>query len=148
MSARKERWLLVGAGIIGLAAAGFFAFKALGNNMSYFYSPLEISQNKHPKNHIFRIGGMVVVDSLKRNPQDNLNVHFDITDNAATIAVEYHGILPDLFKEGQGVVADGKINEAGVFIASKVLAKHDENYMPPEAAAAMQKAIEQGAVKP
>ncbi len=148
MSARKERFLLVGVGIIGLAIAVFFAFKALGNNMSYFYSPLEISQNKYPKDHLFRVGGMVVVDSLKRDEKDNLTVYFQITDNAKTINVQYHGILPDLFKEGQGVVADGKINEAGVFMATEVLAKHDENYMPPEAAAAMQKAIEQGAVKP
>ncbi len=148
MKVRHERLILVIGGLIVLAIAGFLVVKGISNSAAFFYSPLEVSQHKYPKEKAFRVGGMVVEGSLKRDEKDNLQVLFQITDNVKVVDVRYHGILPDLFKEGQGVVAQGKITADGIFKASKVLAKHDENYMPPEAAAAMQAAKEQGKTMP
>src|SRR5262249_18384770 len=110
---------------------------AFRGNVVFFFTPSQIAANEAPKNGVFRVGGMVQAGSLKRN---GLDVQFLVTDTAKTIPVAYNGILPDLFKEGKGVVAQGKLGSDGVFHANQVLAKHDENYMPPEAAHALTKA--------
>ena len=138
MKARQKRliFILVGLTILGLAA--WLVFNALGSNMSYFYSPTEVVEKKAPEDHLFRLGGMVVEGSVQRGQE--LTVRFAVTDTANVVNVEYTGILPDLFEEGQGVIAQGKLNTAGIFVASEVLAKHDENYMPPEVADALEKA--------
>ena len=115
--------------------AEFLVFRALDSNLSYFYSASEVAYNQAPKDHVIRLGGMVVDGSLKRG--EGLTVHFAVTDNASKVNVQYTGILPDLFAEGQGVIAQGKLNSDGVFVADEVLAKHDETYMPPEVADSM-----------
>ena len=113
--------------------------RAFNSNLVFFFTPSEVAENKAPTDRTFRIGGLVSAGSIKRQP-DGLTVAFDVTDTAKTIPVSYKGILPDLFKEGKGVVAQGKIGPDGVFRAAEVLAKHDENYMPPEAAEALKRA--------
>ena len=135
MKARHKRlgFLVVGLTVLGLAAV--LVFRALDSNLSYFYSASEVAYNQAPKDHVFRLGGMVVDGSLKRG--EGLTVHFTVTDNASNVNVQYTGILPDLFQEGQGMIAQGKLNSDGVFIADEVLAKHDETYMPPEVAESM-----------
>ncbi len=138
MKARKKRLILIFVGLVSLGLASWLVFNALGNNMSYFYSPTEVVQKKAPEDHLFRLGGMVVEGSLQRGQA--LTVRFAITDTANAVNVEYTGVLPDLFDEGQGVIAQGKLNTAGIFVASEVLAKHDEKYMPPEVADALEKA--------
>ena len=142
MKARHKRLVFVIAGLIALGLAAWLVFSALGTNLSYFYSPTEVVQKKVPDGHVFRLGGMVVKDSVERGKE--LTVKFAVTDTASEVKVQYTGILPDLFEEGQGVIAQGKLNDQGIFVASEVLAKHDENYMPPEVADAMEKA---GAMK-
>jgi len=107
---------------------------ALRDNIAYFFSPSQVEAGEVASGKVFRLGGLVRVGSLKRQ---SLDVGFVVTDNQSDIKVRYHGILPDLFKEGKGVVAKGRLNSKGVFIADEVLAKHDENYMPPEVAAVM-----------
>jgi len=138
MKARQKRliFILIGLAVLGLAA--WLVFNALGNNMSYFYSPTEVVEKKAPEDHLFRLGGMVVNGSVERGQE--LTVRFAVTDTANVVNVEYTGILPDLFEEGQGVIAQGKLGDNGIFVASEVLAKHDENYMPPEVADALEKA--------
>jgi len=138
MKARQKRliFILIGLAVLGLAA--WLVFNALGNNMSYFYSPTEVVEKKAPEDHLFRLGGMVVNGSVERGKE--LTVRFAVTDTANAVNVEYTGILPDLFEEGQGVIAQGKLGDNGTFVASEVLAKHDENYMPPEVADALEKA--------
>ncbi|NOY15709.1 MAG: cytochrome c maturation protein CcmE [Gammaproteobacteria bacterium] len=138
MKARKKRLIFIFVGLVFLGLASWLVFNALGNNMSYFYSPTEVVQKKAPEDHLFRLGGMVVEGSLQRGQA--LTVRFAITDTANAVNVEYTGILPDLFDEGQGVIAQGKLNTAGIFVATEVLAKHDEKYMPPEVADALEKA--------
>jgi cytochrome c-type biogenesis protein CcmE len=135
MKARHKRlgFLVVGLTVLGVAAV--LVFRALDSNLSYFYSASEVVSNKAPKDHVFRLGGMVVNGSLKRS--EGLTVQFTVTDNAQNVNVQYTGILPDLFQEGQGVIAQGKLNTDGVFVADEVLAKHDETYMPPEVAESM-----------
>ncbi len=135
MKARHKRlgFLVVGLAVLGLAAV--LVFRALDSNLSYFYSTSEVVNNQAPTDHVFRLGGMVVDGSLKRG--EGLTVHFTVTDNASKVEVQYTGILPDLFQEGQGVIAQGRLNRDGVFIADEVLAKHDETYMPPEVADSM-----------
>jgi len=142
MKARHKRFalLLVGLGI--LAAAAVLVFQALGNNMSYFFSPTEVYTGKAPKDHVFRLGGLVKPGSLKRGQK--LTSTFVITDNHKDVTVRYTGVLPDLFSEGRGAIAQGRLNADGVFIADEVLAKHDENYMPPEVAAALKKGHQRG----
>ena len=125
-----------------LGAAAWLVFNALGNNLSYFFSPTEVVENKAPDNHLFRLGGLVQPGSLERGQE--LTVRFDITDNHHTVKVAYTGILPDLFKEGQGVIAQGHMGQDGIFVAEEVLAKHDENYMPPEVADALEKGHQKG----
>ena len=135
--ARKKRISLVILMVIGVGAAAAFALNAFNQNLMFFFSPSEILEGKAPKGSVLRLGGMVVEGSIKR-PETGLTTRFDITDNLKTITVEYTGILPDLFRDGQGIVAKGQLSSDGKsFIASEVLAKHDENYMPPEVAEKM-----------
>jgi len=137
MKARHQRLSLIVIGLAILGLATYLVLNALEGNLSYFFSPTQVHNGEAPKDHVFRLGGMVEKGSVKRAEGD-LTVNFVVTDNNKTMAVAYTGILPDLFEEGQGVIAQGKLNADNVFIADEVLAKHDENYMPPEVAAAMQ----------
>ena len=136
----------IAAGIALIAVAAGLVLNALQGNVAFFFSPSEVAEKKAPLDKTFRVGGMVEKGSLKRLP-DGLTVQFVVTDTAKTIPVSYTGLLPDLFKEGKGVVAQGRLGPDGVFRASEILAKHDENYMPPEAAAALKKAHSDGAAK-
>jgi cytochrome c-type biogenesis protein CcmE len=139
MKPRHRRFAWIGAGVLTLAAAAALVLNAFQSNLVFFFSPTDIVENRAPQGRAFRVGGMVEEKSLRRGA-DGLTVRFNITDTAKTVPVVYKGILPDLFKEGKGVVAQGKIGPDGVFQATEVLAKHDENYMPPEAAAAVDQA--------
>jgi cytochrome c-type biogenesis protein CcmE len=141
MNKRSKRKLLVALVVTLVFIAAFLGFQAFEENMMYFFSPTEVKAGEAPDNRKFRVGGLVVNGTVKRIP-DSLKVTFDLTDNANIMTVEYSGILPDLFREGQGIVALGALNSEGLFVADEVLAKHDENYMPPEVADAL-KAAEQ-----
>ncbi|MCW8847579.1 MAG: cytochrome c maturation protein CcmE [Sedimenticola sp.] len=138
MKARHKRLGFLVAGLVGLGVAATLVFNALDSNLSYFFSPSDVVQNKAPTDHVYRLGGMVQSGSLERGKE--LTVKFLVTDTAHTVKVAYTGILPDLFAEGQGVIAQGRMGPDGTFIADEVLAKHDENYMPPEVADALDKA--------
>ena len=131
--------VLIVGGIALLGAAATLILNAFQSNLVFFFSPSQVMANEAPQDRVFRIGGLVEAGSLKRQT-DRLTVHFNVTDTAKTIPVAYSGILPDLFREGKGVVAQGKLGPDGVFHATQVLAKHDENYMPPEAAHAVAQA--------
>ncbi len=131
--ARKQRLYLIGLIVIGVGLATTFALQAFNDNLMYFFSTTDVVEGKAPKDKLFRLGGMVVDGSVKR-PGEGILVQFKLTDYEKQVTVEYSGILPDLFREGQGIVAKGKLNDKGVFVAEEVLAKHDENYMPPEVA--------------
>jgi cytochrome c-type biogenesis protein CcmE len=144
MKARHKRLGLVVAGLAALAIAATLVLNAFRSNLVFFFSPSQIAANEAPIGRSFRIGGMVEKGSLKR-ATDGLTVNFVVTDTAKTIPVVYKGILPDLFKEGKGVVAQGRLEKDGTFHADEVLAKHDENYMPPEAAEAVKHAQETNA---
>ena len=135
---RKQRLYLIVLMVAGIAIAVGFALKAFNENLMFFFSPSQVMAGEAPGNNAFRLGGMVVDGSVKR-PGDNLRVLFDLTDFHKVVTVEYTGILPDLFREGQGIVARGQLNNDGVFVAEEVLAKHDENYMPPEVADSLKK---------
>lgn len=135
---RKQRLYLVILLVAGLSVAVGLTLKALQQNINLFFTPTQIVDGEAPQGVAFRIGGMVVDDSLERSDQD-LSVQFQITDTAKSVPVRYTGILPDLFREGQGVVALGRL-DGNTFVASEVLAKHDENYMAPEAAEAIKQA--------
>ena len=139
MKPRHQRMIAIAAGLALIAIAAALVLNAFQGNVVFFFSPTEVAEKKAPVEKTFRIGGMVEKGSLKRLP-DGVTVQFTVTDTAKTIPVTYTGILPDLFKEGKGVVAQGRLQADGSFRASEVLAKHDENYMPPEAAHAMSKA--------
>ncbi len=139
MKARQKRLVFVGLAILGIGMASALALTALKSNISYFFSPSQVLANEAPPNHVFRLGGLVTKGTLARQ-QDGLTVHFDVTDNAKTVKVAYTGILPDLFSEGKGVVTKGKLGADGIFYADEVLAKHDEEYMPPEVASTLQTA--------
>ena len=139
MKARHKRLSFVAVGLVGLAGVAFLIFNALGDGMVFFFSPTDVLASKSPHGRDFRLGGLVVEESVKRE-NDGLTVHFEITDNEKTIPVTYTGILPDLFQEGEGVIAQGQLNDGGTFMASEVLAKHDETYMPPEVADALERA--------
>ncbi len=141
MKARHKRFGFLVAGLIGLGLAAWFVFNALDSNLSYYFSPTEVAQNKAPKGHIFRLGGLVEKGSLDRGKE--LTVRFVVTDMQNRVNVSYTGILPDLFQEGQGVIAQGRLGPDGGFVADEVLAKHDENYMPPEVAESLEKAQKQ-----
>ena len=129
----------IAAGVAGLGVATALVLNAFQSHLVFFFTPSQVAANEAPKNRAFRVGGLVEAGSVVRD-KDALTVRFRVTDTAQTIPVSYTGILPDLFKEGKGVVAQGRIGTDGVFKASEVLAKHDENYMPPEAAHALEKA--------
>jgi cytochrome c-type biogenesis protein CcmE len=143
VKARHRRFLWIAAGLGVLTIAAVLVLNAFQSNLVFFFTPTQIAANEVPKGRAFRIGGLVVEKSLARE-RDGLTVRFMVTDTANTVPVVYTGILPDLFKEGKGVVAQGQIGTDGIFHASEVLAKHDENYMPPAAADAVNKA--QGAI--
>ncbi len=135
---RKRRLILIIVMIVGIATAAGFALVAFNNNLMFFFTPSDVLAGKAPKDHLFRMGGMVVKGSVKRS-DTTTEVWFDVTDNDKSVTVNYDGILPDLFREGQGIITKGKLNANGDFIAEEVLAKHDENYMPPEVAATLKK---------
>ncbi len=144
MKTRHKRLSFLLVGLAALGAASVFVLNAFNSNLVFFFSPSQVAAKEAPIGRSFRIGGMVETGSLKRE-SNGLTVNFVVTDTAKTIPVVYNGILPDLFKEGKGVVAQGKLTDDGVFHADEVLAKHDENYMPPEAAAALKNAKETNA---
>jgi cytochrome c-type biogenesis protein CcmE len=131
--------LLVVMVLFGVALATVLGLTAFKENLLYFYSPSQIRAGEAPSSRSFRIGGLVVNGSVQRE-EGGLAVKFDLTDNSATVPVTYTGILPDLFREGQGIVAMGSLDSTGLFVADEVLAKHDENYMPPEVADALKAA--------
>lgn len=136
MTPRRRRMMLVGLIVLGVGAAVAFALTAFQENLLYFYTPSDISAGKAPKDKVFRLGGMVPEGSFKR-PPGSMEATFVVSDYANNTTVKYSGVLPDLFREGQGIVARGRIGDDGVFIAEEVLAKHDENYMPPDVADAL-----------
>ena len=135
MTKRQNRMILVALLLFGVSLAGYFGIKAFNDNLLYFFTPTDVLDGKAPQGKSFRIGGLVLPGSVARN---DLRVYFTLTDNKKTIDVQFEGILPDLFREGQGIVATGSISPKNVFRATEVLAKHDENYMPPEVAEALQ----------
>jgi cytochrome c-type biogenesis protein CcmE len=139
MKARHKRFGIVLVGLSALGLATYLVLNALEGNLSYFFSPTEVVEGKAPENHIFRLGGLVEAGSVKREAGE-LKVNFVVTDMAQRVTVAYSGILPDLFAEGQGVIAQGRMGPDEVFVAEEVLAKHDETYMPPEVAAALESA--------
>ncbi|MBK8337877.1 MAG: cytochrome c maturation protein CcmE [Sterolibacteriaceae bacterium] len=139
MKPRHKRMLLIGGGVAALALSATLVLSAFQKNMVFFFSPSQVVSKEAPQNRTFRIGGLVEAGSVKREA-DGLTTRFVVTDTANRIPVTYKGALPDLFKEGKGVVSQGKLGADGVFVASEVLAKHDENYMPPEAAHALEQA--------
>ena len=137
MKPRHQRAAVIAGGLIALCLAAFLVLNAFQSNLVFFYSPSQVASKEAPTGRTFRLGGLVQSGSVKR---DGLVVSFLVTDTVRTIPVRYQGILPDLFKEGKGVVAQGQVGPDGVFVAREVLAKHDENYMPPEAAEAVKRA--------
>jgi cytochrome c-type biogenesis protein CcmE len=139
MKPRTKRALAITAGVATLGVVTALVLNAFQSNLVFFFSPTQVAQAEAPKDRAFRIGGLVEVGSIKRDA-NGLTTTFVVTDTAKTVPVTYTGMLPDLFSEGKGVVAQGKLRADGVFEASQVLAKHDENYMPPEAAEALEKA--------
>src|SRR5512145_1692871 len=137
MKPRTKRALAIVGGLAALGAATALVLSAFQENLVFFFTPTQVAANEAPQGRLFRIGGMVEKGSIKR---EGVEVRFVVTDTAKTIPVVYRGALPDLFREGKGVVAQGTLGADGVFQAREVLAKHDENYMPPEAAHAVEKA--------
>jgi cytochrome c-type biogenesis protein CcmE len=149
-AARKKRLYLVLLIVVGIGVATALALNAFNQNLMYFYSPSEVQAGEAPGDHPFRLGGLVTDGSVRRLP-NGLTVRFDVTDMEKVVSIEYTGILPDLFREGQGIVAHGRLRDDGIFVADEVLAKHDENYMPPEVAASLkgehQKGVAEAAAK-
>ncbi len=141
MKPRHKRMAIAAGVVVAVAAVVGLVLNAFQSNLVFFYSPSQVAAQEAPVGRTFRLGGMVEAGSVKR---DGVKVHFVVTDTAKTLPVSYEGILPDLFKEGKGVVAQGQLHD-GVFVAREVLAKHDENYMPPEAAEAIRRAQPQAA---
>jgi cytochrome c-type biogenesis protein CcmE len=139
MKSRHKKLMVILLALAGIGIAAALILNAFQSNLVFFFSPTQVAKGEAPTDRAFRIGGLVEVGSVKREP-DGLTVRFVVTDTAKSIPVVYTGILPDLFKEGKGVVAEGKIGSDGVFASTQVLAKHDENYMPPEAAHALEQA--------
>jgi cytochrome c-type biogenesis protein CcmE len=141
---RQKRFAMIGVGLVAVALASALVLNAFRSNLVFFFTPTQIANGEVPQGRSFRIGGLVEASSLKRE-NDGLTVHFVVTDMSKRVPVVYKGILPDLFREGKGAVAQGQLGPDGVFRASEVLAKHDENYMPPEAAEALARAKASGA---
>jgi cytochrome c-type biogenesis protein CcmE len=139
MKPRHKRLALIVGGLAALGVSAALVLNAFQSNLVFFFSPTQVYSDEAPKDRTFRVGGLVEPGSVSRRT-DGLTVEFRVTDTAKTIPVVYTGILPDLFKEGKGVVAQGRLGPDGVFKATEVLAKHDENYMPPEAAHAVEQA--------
>ncbi len=139
MKPRQQRLALVLAGVAALGLALYFVLQAFQQNMVFFFTPTQVVKGEAPSGRSFRIGGMVEAGSHRRQP-DGLTHLFVVTDMAQRVEVRYQGLMPDLFKEGKGVVAQGRVQSDGSFLAEEVLAKHDENYMPPEAARALEQA--------
>jgi cytochrome c-type biogenesis protein CcmE len=139
MKPRHKRIAMIAGGLAALAAAAAFVLAAFQENLVFFFTPSQVAANEVPQGRTFRIGGMVTPGSVKRQA-DGVTVQFAVTDTAKDVTVVYRGLLPDLFREGKGVVTQGKLGPDGVFQASEVLAKHDENYMPPVAADAIKQA--------
>ncbi|TMI01376.1 MAG: cytochrome c maturation protein CcmE [Betaproteobacteria bacterium] len=137
MKPRHKRMTAIAVGVAALGIAAALVLSAFQKNLVFFFTPSQVAANEAPQGRTFRIGGMVVRGSLKR---EGVNVEFTVTDTAKSMRVTYRGQLPDLFREGKGVVAQGQLGADGMFRASEVLAKHDENYMPPEAADAVKRA--------
>lgn len=138
MTARQRRMMWVALMVLGVGAAAAFALYAFQDNLLYFYSPSDVSAGKAPAERSFRVGGMVTEGSFHR-PSGSLEATFVLTDFAHDVTVRYTGVLPDLFREGQGVIARGRLNPDGSFVAEEVLAKHDEKYMPPAVADSLRK---------
>ena len=136
MKPRHMRMAMIGMGVAALAVCAALVLSAFRENLVFFFTPSQVAAGEAPRSASFRMGGMVEAGSVQRQP-DGVTVSFAVTDNAQTVRVRYRGALPDLFREGKGVVAQGRLGEGAVFVADQVLAKHDENYMPPEAAYAM-----------
>jgi cytochrome c-type biogenesis protein CcmE len=136
MTKRQNRMALVIMLVVGVSLAGYFALKAFNDNLLYFFTPTDVVEGRAPIGKSFRLGGLVENDSVVRN---GMKVSFILGDTTNILQVDYVGILPDLFREGQGIVATGSLKQE-IFVASEVLAKHDENYMPPEVADALEKA--------
>ncbi len=143
MKPRHKRLILVASGIAAIAAAGVLVLGAFQQNLVFFFTPTQVAANEAPTGRSFRIGGLVENGSVKRKP-DGVTVQFTVTDTVKNVPVEYRGPLPDLFREGKGVVSQGRLGTDGVFRADEVLAKHDENYMPPEAKHALEQAGKAG----
>lgn len=143
MKARHKRIALIVGGLAVLGIVAALVLNAFNSNLVFFLSPTEVAAGKAPADRTFRVGGLVEEGSVQRQP-DGVTVRFVVTDTAKSLPVLYKGILPDLFREGKGVVAQGKIGPDGIFVAAEVLAKHDENYMPPEAKQAVEKAHQAG----
>ena len=141
MKTRHKRLMLVALGLAVLSVGAWLVLSAFQKNLVFFFTPTQISAGEAPRGRSFRVGGMVEMGSVQRQP-DGVTVSFVVTHNVQKIRVNYRGILPDLFKEGKGVVSQGKLGADGVFAAEEVLAKHDENYMPPDAAYALKKGKE------
>lgn len=144
MRPRTRRFALIGAGLVLMVAAALLVLNAFRSNLVFFFTPTQIAKGEVPKGRSFRVGGLVEAGSVRRD-RNGLTVHFVMTDTVERVPVSYTGILPDLFKEGKGAVAQGEMLGDGTFMASEVLAKHDENYMPPEAAEAIARAKETAA---
>ncbi len=138
MKSRTQRKLFIVLVLAGISLAGFLTYRALQENLLYFFSPSQVAAGEAPE-RTFRLGGMVLAGSVKRDP-GTLNVSFVVTDNVHSVPVKYSRVLPDLFREGAGAVVIGRLGNNGEFMADEVLAKHDENYMPPEVADALEKA--------
>ena len=138
MKPRHKRLAIIAGALAALGIAAALVMNAFQSNLVFFFTPSQIAAGEAPRDRAFRIGGLVQVGSLKRS-QEGLSVNFTVTDTAKDVSVVYAGILPDLFREGKGVVAQGKLGADGVFRATEVLAKHDENYMPAEVADALKK---------
>jgi cytochrome c-type biogenesis protein CcmE len=136
MKPRTRRFVLIGTVLAGAALSAALALRAFQENLLYFYDPTKVVTGEAPQARSFRVGGMVVEGSVRREP-GSLTVSFVLTDYKNTVPVQYTGVLPDLFREGQGIVARGTLRDDGTFVAEEVLAKHDENYMPPEVAASL-----------
>lgn len=142
MTPRRQRMLSVGLVVVGVAIAAAFALRAFNEDLLFFYSPTQIAAGEAPENRTFRVGGLVIDGSVERE-LGSLEVRFVLTDNANDVPVSYSGVLPDLFREGQGIIAHGQIGGDGIFVADTVLAKHDENYMPPEVAESLKEVHKQ-----
>jgi cytochrome c-type biogenesis protein CcmE len=146
MKKRHKRIVFIVASLAALGLATWLVLGAFRNNLVFFFSPTQVAAKEAPVGRAFRIGGLVEAGSLKRD-SDGLTIRFAVTDTATTLPVVYKGILPDLFKEGRGCVAQGKVGADGVFYADQIMAKHDENYMPPEAARALDQAKDMEKIK-